>query len=148
VFLASGAPGTYDIGVFAQTPTGIQTIQVVGTIQPLATPTPAPAPAPTVKPISNPFWAMAVFDARMAPPAVVTSPTLAAQLAALGGTWAPHDVNDPAVARADWITEAKKVAGPALVMVNQDGTVYGSAVALPVTEAAVIAAANAAKGVK
>jgi chitinase len=49
VFVFSGPPGSYDVGAFALTPTGIQTIQVVVTIQPPTGPTPAP-PGPPPQP--------------------------------------------------------------------------------------------------
>ncbi len=50
VFVFSGPPGAYDVGAFALTPAGIQTIQVVVTIQPPVGPTPVP-PGPNPTPI-------------------------------------------------------------------------------------------------
>ncbi len=50
VFVFSGPPGAYDVGAFALTPGGIQTIQVVVTIQPPVGPTPVP-PGPNPTPV-------------------------------------------------------------------------------------------------
>lgn len=53
VYVFGGAPGAYDVGAFAQTPTGIVTMQTVVTIQP-AVPVPQPVPTPTPTPVPTP----------------------------------------------------------------------------------------------
>jgi hypothetical protein len=51
VYLFSGPPGSYDIGVFATIPAGVATVQVVVTIRPPGDrPTPPPGPAPQPQP--------------------------------------------------------------------------------------------------
>lgn len=51
VFIFSGPPGAYDVGAFAQTPSGIVTMQTVVIFQPVVAPQPAPTPTPNPRPV-------------------------------------------------------------------------------------------------
>lgn len=160
IAIVGGKPGSYNIGVFAATTAGIQTLQTVGMIQPPPEPpapppsptpgpgpAPAPVPAPTPAPVAGKFWAIAVlnFASGQPQPAIFASPTLGGTVSGLGGQWLKWDANDPSVQATAWMTAAKKQGVPSLVVVNQDGTVH-STLPLPVDEAGVVTAIKGALG--
>lgn len=104
-------------------------------------PVPPTPPAPT--PITDPLWAIAVFDNTAAltwtPDQLKlhNSTTVVAATKALNVTWKNYDKANPALADPTWQAEIAKVGLPALFLMDVKGKTYYSGKAISETDAVI-----------
>ncbi len=165
----TAAPGSYKVLTFAVvsgSPVLFKTpVQFLPDPQPGPAPPPGPGPLPPPPPNPTPVptgnvWAIAIFDMSqdISLPAgqleIKGSPTIAAEVKALGAIWRRYDIGEKLpkgsgtilVPDTNWGREAAKVGWPALVFTDSTGVVIYPAQKLPIDKASTLSAIRVAMG--
>lgn len=95
-------------------------------------PTPTPQPTPVVTVLQPGFKAVAVFDGSNGIPPLLVGSAISSTVGDLGGSWYQVDSGIPTAIVPNAAVSAAKASGlPALVLLNPDGSIFGSARPLP-----------------